>query len=105
MFRACSPKGDTATVGVQDFGIGIAPEKQAHVFERFFRVSDLEHESFPGLGLGLFISAQIVKRQGGRMWVESRVGAGSTFFFTVQCSPQPEPGPLPLQQEGEEQPA
>jgi len=96
---------DTATVGVQDFGIGIAPEKHEQVFERFFRVSDPEHETFPGLGLGLFISAQIVKRQGGRMWVESRVGVGATFFFTVPCAPQPEPGsqPLRLRQEGEEQ--
>ena len=96
---------ESATIGVQDFGIGIAPEKHEHVFERFFRVSDPEHETFPGLGLGLFISAQIVRRQGGRMWVESRVGVGSTFFFTVPCAPQPEPGslPQPLRQEGEEQ--
>ena len=94
---------DTATVGVQDFGIGIAFEKHEHVFERFFRVSDPEHKTFPGLGLGLYISAQIVKRHGGRMWVESRVGVGSTFFFTIPCAPQSEPGPLPLRQEGEEQ--
>jgi signal transduction histidine kinase len=83
--------GDTATVGVQDFGIGIAPEKHEHVFERFFRVSDPESKTFPGLGLGLFISAQMVKRQGGRMWVESCAGVGSTFFFTIPLSPQPEP--------------
>jgi two-component system CheB/CheR fusion protein len=74
---------DAATVSVQDFGIGIAPEKQEHLFERFFRVSDPEHSTFPGLGLGLYISAEIVKRQGGRMWVESSPGRGSTFFFTV----------------------
>jgi signal transduction histidine kinase len=79
----------TATVGVQDFGVGIAPEKQAHIFDRFFRVSDPEHETFPGLGLGLYISIQIVKRQGGRMWVESREGVGSTFFFTVPLAPPP----------------
>ena len=60
----CASDGESATIGVQDFGIGIATEKQAHVFERFFRVSDQEHETFPGLGLGLFISAQIVKRHG-----------------------------------------
>jgi two-component system CheB/CheR fusion protein len=88
----CAADTESATVSVQDFGIGIAPDKHEHVFERFFRVSDQEHETFPGLGLGLFISAQIVQRQGGRMWVESRVGAGSTFFFTVPCAPQPEPG-------------
>ncbi|MEO7019102.1 MAG: chemotaxis protein CheB [Ktedonobacteraceae bacterium] len=74
---------NSVIVGVQDFGIGINPEKHAHLFERFFRVSDAEHESFPGLGLGLYISAQIVKRQGGRMWVDSTSGTGSTFFFTI----------------------
>jgi signal transduction histidine kinase len=89
-----APGTERATVSVQDFGIGIAPEKQEHVFERFFRVSDSEHETFPGLGLGLFLSAQIVKRHGGRMWVESRVGVGSTFFFTVPYAPPSAPGPL-----------
>lgn len=92
---------ETATVGVQDFGVGIAPEKQGHIFDRFFRVDDPEHETFPGLGLGLFIAAQMIKRQGGRMWVESRVGVGSTFFFTVPCTPAAAAGPL--RQEGEEQ--
>ncbi len=90
----------TATGGVQDFGIGIAQEKQQHVFDRFFRVSDPEHETFPGLGLGLYISAEIVKRQGGRMWVESRQGAGSTFFFTVPFAPRFSPSRV--QKEGTE---
>ncbi len=91
---------DAATVSVQDFGIGIAPEKQAHVFDRFFRVNESEHQTFPGLGLGLYISAEIVKRHGGRMWVESREGEGSTFFFTVLFAPGRASGPV--QQESEE---
>jgi light-regulated signal transduction histidine kinase (bacteriophytochrome) len=91
---------EAATVGVQDFGVGIAQEKQAQVFERFFRVSDPEHASFPGLGLGLYISAEIVKRHGGRIWVESSEGLGSTFFFTVPLAPVPAVGPA--QQEGAE---
>jgi two-component system CheB/CheR fusion protein len=78
--------------------IRIAHEKQAHVFERFFRVSDPEHASFPGLGLGLYISAEIVKRHRGRIWVESSEGLGSTFFFTVPFAPGPAVGPA--QQEG-----
>lgn len=85
---------ENATVSVQDFGIGIASEKLTHVFERFYRVSDREHETFPGLGLGLFISAQMVKRQGGRMWVESQPGAGSTFSFTIPLAQPPEPGSI-----------
>ncbi|MGI9059664.1 MAG: chemotaxis protein CheB [Ktedonobacteraceae bacterium] len=91
---------DAATVGVQDFGIGIAPEKQARVFDRFFRVNESEHQTFPGLGLGLYISAEIVKRHGGRMWVESREGEGATFFFTVLLAPGRASGPV--QQESEE---
>jgi len=93
---------DTAIIGVQDFGIGIAPEKHEHVFERFFRVSDPESKTFPGLGLGLFISAQIVKRHGGKMWVESQAGVGSTFFFTVPFAPL-ELDSLPLEQKGAKQ--
>ncbi len=83
---------DAATVGVQDFGIGIAASKQQRLFERFFRVNDLSHAMFPGLGLGLYICAEIVKGHGGRMWVESREGVGSTFFFTVPCAPESEAG-------------
>ncbi len=76
--------GNVVTVSVQDWGIGIPEEKQAHVFERFYRVRGPEHQTFPGLGLGLYLSAEIIKRQGGRIWVESQAGAGSTFFFTLQ---------------------
>jgi two-component system, chemotaxis family, CheB/CheR fusion protein len=72
-----------ARMSVQDFGIGIEPAKQTQLFERFFRVSDVEHETFPGLGLGLYIAAQIVQRQGGQIWVESHKDAGSTFVFTI----------------------
>ena len=82
-----SVEQNSARISVQDFGIGIDPAKQTQLFERFFRVSDVEHETFPGLGLGLYIAAQIVQRQGGRIWVESRKDAGSTFVFTL---------PLPL---------
>ena len=83
---------DAAIVSVQDFGIGIAASKQQHLFERFFRVNDLSHARFPGLGLGLYICAEIVKRHGGRMWVESREGVGSTFFFTVPYAPESDSG-------------
>ncbi len=70
-------------VCVQDFGVGIPPEKQNRVFEQFYRVSgDLQH-TFPGLGLGLYISSEIIKRQGGRIWVVSEEGKGSTFCFAL----------------------
>jgi PAS domain S-box-containing protein len=70
-------------VYVQDFGIGISKEMQVKLFDRFFRVIDETTRTFPGLGLGLFISTEIVKRQNGRIWVESTPNKGSTFCFTL----------------------
>ena len=70
------------TLCVQDFGIGIEKEQQGKVFDRFFRVGDAE-DTYAGLGLGLFISSEIIKRHGGKIWVESISGKGSTFCFTL----------------------
>lgn len=70
-------------VGVQDFGIGMAKEHLSKIFERFYRVYDTTDKTFPGLGIGLYICAEIVKRHGGKLWVESDLGKGSTFFFTL----------------------
>jgi hypothetical protein len=68
---------------VQDFGIGIPQDKLEKVFEQFYRViGDMQH-TFPGLGLGLYISSEIIKRGGGRIWVNSREGEGSTFCFAL----------------------
>ena len=71
------------TLRVQDYGLGIAKEKQERVFERFYRVEGAKENTFPGLGLGLYISSEIIKRQGGKIWVESVVGKGSTFCFSL----------------------
>lgn len=68
---------------VQDFGIGIPRDKKDKVFERFFRASGPGKETYPGLGLGLYISSEIVKRSNGRIWVESIEGKGSTFCFIL----------------------
>ena len=68
---------------VQDFGVGIAKDKQPKVFEQFFRVSDEKENTFPGLGLGLYISSDIIKRQNGKIWLESSEENGSTFCFTI----------------------
>lgn len=71
-------------VCVQDYGVGIDEENKDRVFEQFYRVSgDIEH-TFPGMGLGLYICSEIVKREGGRIWVEnSKPGEGATFCFTL----------------------
>ncbi|MGN6603858.1 MAG: PAS domain S-box protein, partial [Ginsengibacter sp.] len=70
-------------VSVQDFGIGISKEMQKKLFTRFFRVTDETSSTFPGLGLGLFISTEIIRKQKGRIWVESAPNKGSTFSFTL----------------------
>ncbi|MXV52320.1 hypothetical protein GS399_15195 [Pedobacter sp. HMF7647] len=71
-----------ALVSVKDFGIGISPEKMPHLFDRYYRV-DTSGVQFSGLGLGLYISAEIIKRHNGQIWVESELGKGATFYFTL----------------------
>jgi PAS domain S-box-containing protein len=73
----------TITVCVQDFGIGISENMQQKVFDRFFRVTEDSMKNFPGLGLGLYITADIIKRHGGKIHVKSEENKGSTFCFTI----------------------
>jgi PAS domain S-box-containing protein len=70
-------------ISVSDTGCGITPEHCEIVFERLAQVQSTSQASRSGLGLGLFIARDIVSRQGGRIWVESELEKGSTFFFTV----------------------
>jgi PAS domain S-box-containing protein len=72
-----------AVVSVQDFGIGIDKSYHEHIFERFYQVTDPEEKTYPGLGIGLYISSEIVIRHQGRMWVESSKGNGSTFYVAL----------------------
>src|SRR6266540_1535670 len=74
---------DHAIISVNDQGIGIAPEEQAKLFRRFYRVDNRLRRETQGAGLGLFLSRAIVEAQGGRIWVESAPGRGSRFSFTV----------------------
>lgn len=69
-------------VSIQDFGIGIAKENLYNLFDRYYRVDNTAMR-FQGLGLGLFISSEILKRHKGSFWIESEVGKGSTFFFRL----------------------
>jgi light-regulated signal transduction histidine kinase (bacteriophytochrome) len=70
-------------VAVHDNGPGIAPEFQARIFQVFKR---LHGKEYPGSGLGLAFCRKAIERQGGRMWVESTPGAGSTFYFTLAAA-------------------
>lgn len=75
--------GTDAVVSVQDFGMGIAHAHQKKIFERFYQVGAPEAKTYSGLGIGLYISSEIVRRHGGRIWVKSRKGEGSTFSFSL----------------------
>jgi signal transduction histidine kinase len=82
-----SSTDEAAVVSVQDFGIGIAQQHLQAIFERFYRVSDPNEKTFPGLGIGLYISHEIIKRHGGTLSVESEKGRGSVFSFTLPYTP------------------
>lgn len=106
-----SPQGGRITVGarleddvvkvwVTDQGVGIPPEALPNLFHRFFRVDNQDTRSIGGTGLGLALVKEIVKAHGGRIWVESTVGVGSTFFFTLPIADavmESRPTPVPMQ--------
>jgi len=77
-----SKQGGSLVVEVQDSGIGIAKETQAELFEPYYR-GEADRELFPGVGLGLALSKQIVELHGGKIWVDSQPGRGSTFAFSL----------------------
>lgn len=78
-------------VSVTDHGVGIAPADQARVFEKFTQVGDTLTGKPRGTGLGLAICKEIVEHHGGRIWVESELGKGSTFSFTLPILPANSP--------------
>ncbi len=93
-----TPGGGTVTISaretegevvveVRDTGIGIAPEDQAHIFDKFYRVKSTQVSGIEGTGLGLAIVKSIVEGHGGRVWVESELGQGSTFGFALPIAP------------------
>ena len=83
---------NTLKLCVEDHGLGISEKDQDKIFLRFYRVSGPESHTFPGIGLGLYISSEIIKRQGGRIWVESKEEAGSTFCFELPYNYKDNPG-------------
>jgi PAS domain S-box-containing protein len=79
-------RGDTIVTSVCDRGIGIPADELAQVFERFHRGRHVSSTNYGGLGLGLYITKQIVERHGGTIWVESKEGSGTTFYFSLPAS-------------------
>jgi CheY-like chemotaxis protein len=83
----CRRQGDELLFFVTDTGIGIPAEHHATIFERFRQVDDSLSRQHEGSGLGLSICQSYVKMMGGKMWVESEQGKGSSFYFTIRYKP------------------
>jgi len=75
-------KNEQFTVAVKDFGIGVPASEAKKIFDRFYRVQEL-NPTLAGLGIGLYISQEIIERHHGKVWLESQPGKGSTFYFRI----------------------
>ena len=80
---ACITQNGRAQVSVKDEGIGIAPEDQEKLFERYYRVKNNYTDAIAGFGIGLYLCAEIIQRNNGDLWIESEPGKGSTFYFSL----------------------
>lgn len=79
----CKIDGKTVVVSIKDEGIGIKPPDIHRIFDRYYRVENKHLRHVSGFGIGLYLSAEIIKRHNGKIWVESESGKGSTFFFSL----------------------
>lgn len=81
---ACSSmQNNNARFSIKDEGIGITDQDAKRLFERFYRVENTSSLKIPGFGIGLYLSAEIIRRHGGKIWIESEFGKGSTFLFEI----------------------
>ncbi|HVS32446.1 MAG TPA: ATP-binding protein [Thermoanaerobaculia bacterium] len=95
VFVSVEDKGDHITTSVCDRGIGIPADELNQVFERFHRGRKVSSTNYGGLGLGLYITRQIIERHSGSIWVESKEGFGTTFYFTLPATPADLPEEVP----------
>ncbi len=79
----CSKINNNVQVSIKDEGRGIAPHDKERLFDRFYRVENKYNTTVSGFGIGLYVCAEIIQRHGGKVWVESEVGKGSIFYFTL----------------------
>jgi signal transduction histidine kinase len=84
-----APSNGAVEISVIDTGIGIGPEDQAAIFEAFRQVGTNYARKREGTGLGLALARKLVELHGGRLWVKSELGRGSTFTFTLPMKPRP----------------
>jgi len=80
---SCKESNGNIQVSVKDQGIGIKPQDQEKLFDRYFRIESVQNQTISGFGLGLYLSAEIIHRHKGKVWVESEMGKGSTFYFSL----------------------
>jgi PAS domain S-box-containing protein len=80
--------GKAVRVNIRDFGIGMSEATRLKIFDRFFRATDNNIKTYPGLGLGLFIASDIVKKHGGEIGVDSEVDKGTLIYFTLPLQPK-----------------
>jgi CheY-like chemotaxis protein len=86
----------TLQFSVKDTGIGIPPDRMDRLFKAFSQVDASTNRKYGGTGLGLIISLRLSELMGGRMWVESQLGVGTTFHFTIQAQAAPSPAQISL---------
>ena len=79
----CIIEGDKAVVSVKDYGMGVKPEDSKKIFERYYRVRSDHSKHISGFGIGLYLSAEIIHLHEGDIWVDSKNGDGSTFYFNL----------------------
>jgi signal transduction histidine kinase len=79
----CELANGRVIVSVRDEGIGIKPQDAEKIFDRYYRVESNHTQHISGFGIGLYLSAEIIKRHDGEIWVESEDGIGSTFYFSL----------------------
>ncbi|MDF2432956.1 MAG: two-component system, OmpR family, sensor histidine kinase VicK [Mucilaginibacter sp.] len=84
----CEVNNDMVTVGVKDEGMGMKKQDIKKLFERYYRVESKDTEKIPGFGIGLYLCSEIIKHHHGQIWVESKTGEGSTFFFRLPLPKQ-----------------
>jgi two-component system phosphate regulon sensor histidine kinase PhoR len=89
------PNGASVNVYVEDHGIGVSEQERVQLFRKFGRVDRPEVQEAGGTGLGLYIAKNLVEMQGGRIWVRSEPGRGSTFGFSVPLAETRESAPTP----------
>jgi PAS domain S-box-containing protein len=75
--------GNNLLVAVQDYGIGVSDKDKNRIFDQFYRVSTVDAYAYQGMGLGLFISAEIIRQEGGKIWVDSVADRGAIFCFSL----------------------